>query len=185
MKKIRRRRYVVDRPLQFGYAANMILLQLVVAAVTAGVTAWIGLFVLNERLTCQVGTGFFVRLGVILVFMAAGVVVWALRSSHAIAGPIFKARRLLHAAAAGRLPDRPVAFRRGDAVKGLALDLNRLFRAMRLRQQRLDALSRDIGTLKRIAANDDLTPEERLGRIAALLAEADRVPFQASAGRES
>ena len=184
MKKIRRK-YLVDRPLQFGYAANMILLQLVVAAVTAAVTVWIGLFVLNDRLTGQLDTGFFVKLAVILVFMAIGVLIWAVRSSHAIAGPIFKTQRLLRAAAAGNPPHQPVAFRRHDAFKELATDLGRLFLAMRCRQQRLDVLSRDLGTLKQIAANDELPPEDRLARIAALLAEANRTVHFSPTCREN
>ena len=178
MNKIRRRRYLVDRPLQFGYAANMILLQLVVAAVTAAVTAWIVLFVLNDRLTGQLDAGFFFKVAVILIFMAAGVAIWAVRSSHAVAGPIFKTRRLLHAAAAGGLPDQPVVFRRGDAFKELAPDLNSLFQAIRHRQQRLDGL-------KHIVEDDESPPEDRLARIAALLAEADRTRRFSSTCSES
>ena len=85
MKKIRRRQYLVDRPLQIGYAANMILLQLVVAVVTTGVVAWIVLFVLDRRLTGQMETGFLVKLAVIALFMAAGVGIWG-RAIHPCRG---------------------------------------------------------------------------------------------------
>jgi hypothetical protein len=61
-------------------------------------------------------------------------VIWTVLRTHAVAGPIFKTRKILQAAARGEFPAAPVRFRRGDAFQGLADDLNDCLAVMRLRR---------------------------------------------------
>lgn len=173
MKKIRRKRFLVDRPLQLGLAANMILLQLVVAAVTAGVVVWFVLFALDDRLTCQLDADFVLKIAIILAFISFGVAIWGVRYTHSIAGPIFKTRMLLRSAATGGPPDPSVAFRRSDAFKELSEDLNGLFQTMRHWQKRLNDQAEHLAAIGAIAAASELTPEDRLEKIALLVTEAE------------
>jgi hypothetical protein len=78
---------------------------------------------------------------IIFLFITAGIMLWTVMRSHAMAGPIYKTRKILQAAAEGQFPDRPVQFRRGDAFKGLAADLNRCLETMQADRERLERLA--------------------------------------------
>lgn len=146
--KSKRRHYLINKPFQFGYTANVLLLQLFGFIASAGVVSWIILIALNGRLTCSLDRMFLIQFGIIVAVVAAGVVCWTIRYSHAIAGPVFKCRRIMLDAAAGKLPEYPVVFRKRDAFKELAEDLNCLLDAVRADREKLDGLSRDLGVLE-------------------------------------
>jgi methyl-accepting chemotaxis protein len=158
--KIRRRNYFINKTFQFGHMANMLLIQLLGVAVSGGVMAWIGLFVLNRRLVGDLDAAFIIRIGIILAFLVGGVIFWAVKSSHAIAGPIYKCGRIMREAAAGELPPGKVYFRKRDEFKGLAEDLNRLLDAVRADRHTLDEMRREIRALSDSLAAGALTAAE-------------------------
>jgi len=155
--KLQRRTYLINRPFQFGHMANLLLLQVLGVAVSGGVVAWISLFVLNRRLVCGLDTAFVIKIGIILAFMVVGVIFWAVRSSHAIAGPIWKTGKIMRLAAAGELPAQSVGFRRGDAFKELETDLNLLLDSIRADREKLDGLQKNIRALSSSLAVEALT----------------------------
>lgn len=145
--KPKRRNYLINKPFQFGHVGNLLLLQALGVAVSGALIAWITLIVLNRRLVSGLDATFLMEIGIILLVLAAGVALWAVKSSHAIAGPVWKAGKIMRLAAAGELPERPVGFRRGDAFKELATDLNLLLDSMRADRAKLDALPRELRAL--------------------------------------
>lgn len=131
-KKIQRRNYFTDRTFQLTFAGNLLIVA-AISMMTAGVVvAWIFVYVLNDHLSASLLSHvFLLKIGIILGCIGLGIVVWTVLRAHAIAGPVTKTRRILREAAQGRFPDRPVAFRRGDAFQGLFEDLNRCLEVMR------------------------------------------------------
>ncbi|MBW2020509.1 MAG: hypothetical protein JRI65_11000 [Deltaproteobacteria bacterium] len=100
-EKIVRRKYILDKPFQFGYVIVMILLQLCVAVV------------------------------VILVgFSSLVLIIWGLVYSHRIIAPIHRMRILLRSAASGDIPSGKIAFRKNDCFKGLEDDLTSCLETM-------------------------------------------------------
>ncbi|GAB6096242.1 hypothetical protein JCM14469_24950 [Desulfatiferula olefinivorans] len=144
-ERIKRRRYLVDKPLQLTVAANMLLIIGLCTLVTAMGTASFFLYVLTDQLVWSLDRIYLVRVGIILVFMAAGVVVWTVLRVHSITGPIYKTRMILRDAAMGRFPARPVRFRKGDAFIGLARDLNLCLEVMQADREALDRQGKNEG----------------------------------------
>jgi len=131
-KKIRRR-YLIDTPFQLALAGNMLLIVAVAMAAAVLMTSWVLVYVMQERLSGAIDVAYWMKLGIIFLFILAGIAIWTVRASHALAGPVYKTRLILQNAAKGKLPDRPVQFRRGDAFRALAADLNGCLDAMRAR----------------------------------------------------
>jgi hypothetical protein len=129
--KIYRRQICVDPKLQILLGANMMLIALTAMLAALVFASWFYIYFFNGRLWAEIDTAF--RFKVLLFFglTLCGVLIWTVFRSHAIAGPIYKVRKVLQAAAQGEFPDRPVRFRRGDAFRPLAEDLNRCLEIMK------------------------------------------------------
>jgi hypothetical protein len=140
-KRFQRRNYFINKPFQLAFAGNMLLIAALGMLVTALTVSWIFIYILDDQLcTVLLHPGYLLKLGIILVCLAAGILTWTVLRTHAIAGPVYKTRQVLRAAAEGRFPDRPVTFRKSDAFKDLAGDLNRCLDAMRADRKRLRGL---------------------------------------------
>lgn len=139
-ERVRRRRYFIDKKFQAAFAANMLLIAGVCMGVAALAVTWFFAYFMNSRLSCELDAAYMMKIGIILLFIMAGIVLWTVMRTHALVGPIYKTRKILQAAAEGRFPDRPVQFRRGDAFKGLAADLNRCLETMQADRERLELL---------------------------------------------
>jgi hypothetical protein len=127
----KRRQYFINKPFQLAVAGNMLIIVALATAVCSAGVSLLFIYVLNPLLTGSLtDRPYLIKMGVILTCIAAGVVFWTIRRTHAIAGPIDKTRKILREAAEGRFPQQPVTFRRGDAFRGLAEDLNHCLAAM-------------------------------------------------------
>ncbi len=135
IKRVMRHNYFIDKNFQSAFVFNMLLITGVAMFATALVVAWFFVYFMQDRLSGAIDTPYLIKLGTILFFMAAGIVLWTIRRTHAVAGPIFKTRKILRAAARGEFPETPVRFRRGDAFQALAADLNACLTAMRAHRQ--------------------------------------------------
>ena len=130
-KRFRRRQYFIDKKLQLAFAANMLLIAGVVMLATALTVSWFFVYFMEDHLSGDIDAQYLIKVGIVLFFMVAGIVIWTVLRTHAIAGPIYKTRKILQAAARGEFPDHPVRFRRSDAFKGLAVDINHCLEIMR------------------------------------------------------
>lgn len=131
VKRILRRQFFIDKKFQLAMAGNMLLVALVCMLVTAMGTSWFYIYFLNDRLWADTGNAFWVKAGIIAIFMLASVVVWTLVRTHSIAGPVCKIRKVMQDAAQGQFPAQPVRFRKGDAFQELAEDVNRCLEIMK------------------------------------------------------
>lgn len=130
-EKFRRRNYLVDKKLQLAVAGNMILIVGISMAATALMTVWFFLYFMEGRLSWTLDHVYLIQLGIILFFMMCGIAIWTVLKVHSMAGPVYKTRLILQAAARGEFPDYPVCFRKGDAFKELAEDLNQCLAVMK------------------------------------------------------
>ncbi len=131
LKRIARKRFFIDRRFQLTMAGSMLLTALVCMFVTALGVSWLHVYFLNGRLWADMDTAFWVKAAVIAGFMLTAVALWVVYSTHAVAGPICRIRRVLQDAARGVFPDRPVRFRHGDAFQELAKDVNACLEIMK------------------------------------------------------
>jgi hypothetical protein len=137
-KRAWRRQYLIDKKCQIAFAGNMLLIAGVCMLVTALTMSWFFVYFMEDHLSGDIDTLYLIKLGIILLFMAVGIVIWTVIRTHAMAGPICKTRNILQAAARGEFPDHPVMFRRSDMFKELAVDLNRCLETMRADREYLE-----------------------------------------------
>lgn len=133
-----RRRFFVDKKFQLTLAANMLLAALACMLITAMAMSWFYIYFLNDRLWAEIDTAFWTKVSVLAGLILSGIAAWTVLRTHSIAGPIFKIRSVLQAAARGEFPDHPVHFRKGDAFQELADDMNRCLDIMRRQQSGQD-----------------------------------------------
>ena len=115
--KIKRRNYLIDKKFQLAFAGNMVILLLIGVLVTGFFVSWFCLVAVDERILCSSQSLLMYQIAIILLFMAVGVGIWAILHTHSVAGPAYKASRILRDAARGKLPEGPVTFRKNDALK--------------------------------------------------------------------
>lgn len=126
-----RRSALINKRFQFGTAGILAVIQLLTFVTAFLAASWLYLFVLDRRMVCDHNTAFLGHLGVAGALAIAVLIAWCIRRTHAIAGPIYKTRQLMRAAAGGELPALPVRFRKGDCFKELADDLNACLETMK------------------------------------------------------
>jgi hypothetical protein len=165
MKKTRRRNYLINKRFQLACAGNMLLLQFLCIVGTVLIVSWVYYFVLDNHLVCTLNASFFTKMGIIFMFMAIGMLLWTLRHTHAIAGPVFKTGKLLKEAAKGNFPEHPVPFRKGDWFDFLAHDLNQCLNVMKRDKRRLEKACHELIAFKKNLERGPLSPEECLKEI--------------------
>lgn len=123
-KRNLRRKSLIDKRFQLGVAGTLAAIQLLTFLAAFLAASWLYLFVLDRRMVCSHNAAFLSHLSVASAIGIALLVYWCIRRTHAIAGPIYKTRQLLQAAAGGKLPGRPIRFRKRDCFQNLAEDLS-------------------------------------------------------------
>lgn len=152
----RRRRVFVNTRFQVNHIISIGLLVICAFFVISLCMGWFYLQCSDDRLVCHHNTIILRRVAVVFFFFMAGMVLWSLRYTRAIAGPIETLCETLERAAAGRFPEQPVCFRRDDLFKRLAAPLDACLASMARTRSTLD------NTLERIEA---LRVEVREGRM--------------------
>jgi methyl-accepting chemotaxis protein len=161
MKAIfRRRHYLIHGPFQLGHLVRIALNLTVVGLAVALAAAWFFLVFLEERLVCQVNARYLVHVLLVLGAFQLVALVFSLLYTHRIAGPVYRVRKVLREAAAGRMPDRPIVLRKRDLFKELAEDLNRCMETMKECQMALQEAASSIEALEARVCREKLSPEE-------------------------
>jgi hypothetical protein len=168
MKRTIRKKYFVDKSFQFGFAANMVLLLVLYLLATTLLVSWIYFFVLDDQLVCDLNIQFIAKMVVILICMAIGVLVWAIKFTHGIAGPALKIDKIVRNAAEGKYPERPFAFRKGDSFRFLADNLNSFLMGVKRYNTRTETARGMLIRLKTRLHSGDVSHEECLEEINAI-----------------
>lgn len=142
-----RRRYLVDKRYQLTQAGVAIAANILVVLLMATLMSWFYLFYLDNVVVCDHNRLFPLYLGVTMVLVVFLSTLMSLRRSRAVAGMIRKLDSVLRDAAAGKFPDSPLVFRKGDCFGWLAHPLNLCF--IRLKWQR-NAQDRAISSLREL-----------------------------------
>ena len=140
MKKVKkvRKKYILNKPFQFGYVSILIFLQLCVAVLAGLVSSYFYLFVFNHgNLTIQHNYDLFLQWAIVLGTLSVVLIIWGVVYTHRIIGPVYKTRMLLRAAASGNIPSGKIKFRKNDKFKELGHDLTSCFEIMRKYKQGL------------------------------------------------
>ncbi|MCX8081872.1 MAG: methyl-accepting chemotaxis protein [bacterium] len=135
--KIRRRKYLINKPLQFIYSGIIIYL-LLIGIIIAGVGTYYLTFntILNEldaqggmanayELVKSINFLILSRVGLMLVVILLFAFVFGIFYLHRIAGPIFRIERTIREIAEGKKVE-PIRLRKKDFFKSLADALNKL-----------------------------------------------------------
>lgn len=120
----RRRHYWIDPAFQGRYLARILLLELLVAGVTALLTLGLALALISPGF--QVGMGWGAIFGafiVLIVLVALGLVWLGIRISHKICGPVYRIRTDLAQIRKGQGQVR-IHLRDGDELQNLASEIN-------------------------------------------------------------
>ena len=140
MEKVKevRKKYILNKPFQFGYVTILIFLQLCVAVLAGLVSSYFYLFVFNHgNLTIQHDYDLFLQWAIVLGTLSVVLIIWGVVYTHRIIGPVYKTRMLLRASASGNIPSGKIKFRKNDKFKELGHDLTSCFEIMRKYKQGL------------------------------------------------
>lgn len=136
---VRRRQYVVNRPLQFRFVNAMILVLcamalLAVGAVYLAVRLTLSSFELTrDPLIISLLSSVCWTIVLELLVIGPVVVWWGIRLTHRVAGPLVRIHAALSRMADGRF-DEHVTLRAGDELQELAAVINRLAETLRRRR---------------------------------------------------
>jgi hypothetical protein len=139
---LKRRRLLVDRRFQLGHAALVVAGQVLAMLATAFAVAWFYLFMQDGRLLAPHNEALFWHLAVFILLVMLAALLTSLVFTSRIVAPARKLERVLGGAAAGRLPEDRVRFRRRDLFKASEADLNALLNELRSGLGRRAALER-------------------------------------------
>ncbi|NDY73619.1 hypothetical protein DO021_17890 [Desulfobacter hydrogenophilus] len=130
MKKKIKRKIIVNPKLQLGWAFFVAMLQLPGIVITGFAMSWFYLIYLDNNLIVSCNTRVLVVLTVLCLFLITGVIVFIARRTTTIAGPLKKLQTLMSEMARGRVPEKPITFRKGDWFSELEKDLNAISQSM-------------------------------------------------------
>ncbi|MCG8552940.1 MAG: hypothetical protein MI799_21240 [Desulfobacterales bacterium] len=130
MKKKYKRKIIVNPRLQLGWAFFVAMLQLPGIVITGFIMSWFYLIYLDENLNASCNTSALVVLAVACLMLILGAVVFIVRRTTSVAGPLKKLQILISEMARGRAPENRIAFRKGDWFSELENDLNAISQSM-------------------------------------------------------
>jgi len=81
-KRAWRRQYLIDKKCQIAFAGNMLLIAGVCMLVTALTMSWFFVYFMEDHLSGDIDTLYLIKLGIILLFMAVGIVIWTVIRTH-------------------------------------------------------------------------------------------------------
>jgi methyl-accepting chemotaxis protein len=126
-----KRNYLTHKKFQLGHALIIAALQIPCILLTGMSLSWFYLIYLDSRLTAACNPGIFWVMALICLALSGAVIYFSIRLTHAVAGPVQKTGAVLRQMAEGHLPEEKITFRKRDAFKFLADDLNLLSEALR------------------------------------------------------
>jgi hypothetical protein len=124
MKKKFKRKIIVNPKLQLGWAFFVAILQLPGIVITGFVMSWFYLIYLDNNMNASCNTQALVVMAVLCLFLISAAIVFVVRRTTTVAGPVKKLQILMSEMAQGRAPENRITFRKGDWFSELENDLN-------------------------------------------------------------
>ncbi len=143
MGRIFKRALVVDGGYQIRQAVVVIISNMLIALGVAALLTWFYLMEWDGSIAYNHNHVAPVLLAGVVAFVAIAVPLFSFRRSRELAGMMKKMKWLLEDAAAGKVPEQQVRFRRSDYFGYLAEPLNKCFEQIRQRQAGVDACYAD------------------------------------------
>ncbi|WP_300672559.1 hypothetical protein [Desulfoluna sp.] len=151
-----RRRYLVNTRFQVNHILSISVMVIFAFLVISLCMGWFYLHCSDDRLVCHHNATILWRVGIIFLFFMTGMMLWSIRYTRAIAGPIETLCETLKKAENGSFPEHPVRFRRHDLFKRLAAPLTACLTSMQRTRTTLDQ------TLDRLEALRGDLAQERM-----------------------
>ena len=119
----KRRKFIVDKKYQFSHAITLLTLQFISALLIAFGVIWFYLFYIDNKIVASHNSGvlFFVVLS--LIAIAVITIIWSVRHTHSVAGPVYKAGKILDNISNDEEPENFSSFRKNDNFKYLGNSL--------------------------------------------------------------
>ena len=134
----KRKEYLVDRTFQIRFASRLLLAVFLIASISAcfsSVLLWKGLYQPEEGVQTSLATALIAVSATLLVELLLAIpiiVVFSVRQTHRILGPMNRIRQALAAIGRGEFPQR-IRLRQGDALEDLAEAVNQMAAAVQKR----------------------------------------------------
>jgi methyl-accepting chemotaxis protein len=126
-----KRNYLINKKFQLGNALKITAIQIPCILASIFLTSWFNLVFMDGRLYTDSNPEIFWHIFFLILLLSCGVVFFAVRFTHSIAGPVHKTGSVLRQIATGSLPEKKIVFRKNDAFKNLSDDLNDLIDSIR------------------------------------------------------
>ncbi len=155
--KIKRRRYLVNKPLQFTYAGLAIWILLIGIFISGSLTYYITMNTVLDKLGSSqvlssqayelvksINLTLAKRISAFLIFLIIFSCVLMVLYLHRIAGPIFRIERVLREVAEGKKFEGPLKLRKKDFFKGLADAINKMMEYQKKKEEKVKEFIRKV-----------------------------------------
>ena len=156
-KKQIRRRVLINKPFQLTHAGSLMVVQLMSVLFTGLVVSCFYLFLQDNRLVCNHNPAIFYTMSAVLLVAWCAMIIWSIKYTHSIAGPIYKIRTILKNAEKGDYPNAPILFRKNDRFKNIGYPLGVCLLKMKNSQTQMENTVKDIKTLQQRLKTEKLT----------------------------
>jgi hypothetical protein len=163
------RQYLVNKQYQLTQVGVAIAANLLVILLMAALMSWFYLLYLNQGVAANHNRLFPVYIAVAALLVVFFSTIWSLSRSRMVAGMMRKLNIVLRDAASGKLPDRPLIFRKGDSFKWLAVPLNNCFLRLQQQQSLLNSTVNALEALKDKINTRQISGEELAAGVDAIL----------------
>lgn len=120
----RRRHYWIDPAFQGRYLLRILMLELLVAAVTALISFGVAFVLISPGFSAGSGWGSIFAVFVLMILIVGGLLAWlGVRISHRLCGPVYRMSADLRALREGHAEKR-IHLRDGDELQELAREIN-------------------------------------------------------------
>ena len=154
-----RRKLLVNKRFQLTHTGSLLVVQLMSVLFTGLVVSWFYLFLQDNRMVFNHNPAIFYTMSAVLAAAWAALIVWSVKYTHSIAGPIQKVCNILKNAEKGDYPAAPVMFRKKDQFQNIGGHLEACLSKMKNNQEQMEATRGEIIALQRRLKTGKLTIE--------------------------
>ncbi len=170
----RRRRLLINTRYQLSHLAVTLVVNLLLILLMAVLISWFYLLFFKGNIACDHNRLFPFYLVAVTLAVVAGMGLWSLRRSRAIAGMMHKVEQVLRDAAGGKFPETPLVFRKHDYFAALADPINGCLARMGKQEQRYQQTTQDLHDLREMVSEDTGEGAMVRRRIETILAELEQ-----------
>lgn len=150
-----KRNYIINKRFQLGCALKITAIQIPCVLVTGISLSWFYLVFMDDRMHASCNPQIFLQMLFLLFLISCGVVLFSVRLTHSIAGPVQKTGTVLRQIAKRNLPEKRIKFRKNDSFKSLADDLNHLIDSIREDHLVYANLTEKLNSIRRDIVNNN------------------------------